>query len=455
MRSGKMFKAITSFALVAAMVVPAIAVSPATADAKAKFSASSALLATGQKKSVSVKGAAKKSTFSWKSSNKKVATIKKGKKSKATITAKAAGTAKITCVVKKGKKKSTVSGLTIKVRQKITSFAMQNKDSKACTSQTIKTGEKFELKGAINNNKSGSTTNQTVKWTSSDTKIAKVTKKNSNSATVTGVSAGTATITAKVAPKSKTESKEVTCKITVSKEKEDPKKDDKKDDPKATPTPAPLLPAGTLYKQKYNVTRWYNPATAAQSPTKHSHDGYKNNNFAIWMVGFFDNQYSTDEEAYRAYGPDLKNASNAQYKDGHDFRGEELRVKGDFSYEGTNQKTILFQINYTKPLDYPILYKWEDGSSKLDKAPQAERNNVKNNIKASGYGKYGAESLKPGETGKLDINFTIPKDAINGDKDEATGENYGIYLYFPNRPDGVLAYRGDNTFHFKNFSITY
>lgn len=442
MRSSKMFKAITSFALVAAMVAPAVAVSPATADAAAKFSAKSALLATGQTKSISVKGAAKKSKFTWKSSNKKVATIKKGKGSKATVTAKAAGTAKITCAVKKGKKKSTVSGLTIKVRQKITSFAMQDKNSKACTSQTIKINEKFELKGAINNNASGSTTNQTVTWSSSDSKIAKVSKKNTNTATVTGVAAGTATITAKVAPKSKTESKTVTCKITVSKEAVTPDPGDNPTPGKATPTP---FPAGTIYRQRHDVTRWYDPATAAQSANKHAHDGYKNNTFAIWMVGFFDNEYSTNESEYMAYGPDLMKVTNAQYKE-HDFRGTPLNVKGTFSYEGSAQKTILFQINYTKPSDYPILWKWEKGASKAPNEYAKELGIKGNN---------GSEELAPNKDASLNINFTIPKDAINGDKDDETGMNFGIYLYFPNKPGGALAYKKDNTFHFKNFSITY
>lgn len=443
MRSGKMFKAITSFALVAAMVAPAIAVSPATADAAAKFSASSALLATGSTKSVSVKGAAKKSKFSWKSSNKKVATVK-GKKNKATITAKGAGTAKITCVVKKGKKKSTVSGLTIKVRQKITSFAMQDKSSKACTEKTLKINETLELKGAINNNASGSTTNQTVTWSSSDTKIATVKKKNTNIAVVTAKSAGTATITAKVAPKSKTESKEVTCKITVSSEKvpvNTPKPTVK---PTAEPTP---LPKGYVYKQKYEVTRWYDSG----SNKGHAYDGYKLDNFAIWMVGFFDNEFSTKDEGYMAYGPDLTNVTNAEFKN-HDFRKgqEELRVKGSFRYEGDAQKTILFQINYTQPSDYPILWKWENGADTAKPNQYQNELNVKNNAGS----KYGEPALDPNKEGKLDISFTIPEKATNGDTDEK-GNPYGIYLYFPNRPNGALAYRKTNTFHFKNFEITY
>ena len=70
-------------------------------------------------------------------------------------------------------------------------------------------------------------------------------------------------------------------------------------------------------------------------------------------------------------------------------------------------------------------------------------------------GNNGSEELAPNKDASLNINFTIPKDAVNGDKDDETGTNFGIYLYFPNKPGGALAYKKDNTFHFKNFSITY
>jgi len=444
MRSGKMFKKITSFALVAAMVAPLVFSTSANVDAakKMKLSKSSFYLATGQSKSVSVKNASKKAKFTWKSSSKKILAVK-GKKAKATLTAKAAGTAKVSCVVKVGKKKTTVSGLTVKVRQTVKTAVMQDSKSKACTSLDLKVNEQATLKAAINNNASGSTTNQTVKWSSSNSKVVSVKKSNINSAKITGKGEGKATITAIVAPNSKTDKKTVTCSVTVDGVKETPKPT-----PTAKPTPTPF-PKGVIYKQRYNVTRWYEPATAATSSNGHAHDGYKNNNFAIWMVGFFDNPYSTNEEDINTtYGPDLTNAFNAQYQGetGHDYRGEELNIKGEFSYEGTAQKTILLQINYTKPDDYPIMHKWEKGASTWKgEAPQ----------KALGLtGPCGDEELAPNKTGKVDVTFTVPKDAQNGDKDEATGKNFGIYVYFPNRPGGALAYRKDNTFHFKNFSIT-
>ena len=188
MKSSKMFKSMAAVTLSMAMVVPMLAYAPSATQAakKMSLSAKSALLVTGSTKSVKVKSFTKGAKATWKSSNKKVATVK-GKKAKATVKAVSAGTAKISCVVKKGKKKTTVSGLTVKVRQKINSLAMQNTASKATTSTTIKAGEKMVLKASINNSASGSTVNQTVKWSSSNSKVVKVAKKNVNQATITGI----------------------------------------------------------------------------------------------------------------------------------------------------------------------------------------------------------------------------------------------------------------------------
>lgn len=438
MKSSKMFKSVASFTLVAAMVAPTLVTAPVSVDAaKAmSLSAKSALLPVGSTKSVSVKNAPKKSKFTWKSSNKKVAKVS-GKTKKATVKAVGAGTAKISCIVKKGKSKKTVSGLTVKVRQKITSFAMQDKSSKAISSAEINVGDKLQLKGAINNNAAGSTINQTVKWTSSDTKVAKVAKKGYNKATVTGLSAGSATITAVVAPNAAAEKKTAQCVVKV---KGSQSSNDKKNE--ATPAPTPKYGKDILYKQTYDVTRWYNPDTTG-AINGHKHDGYKNNNFAIWMVGFYDNKYSTNESDLMAYGPNIMDCE-VQGQSKKDFRDTPLTLTGEFSYEGTKQKTVLLQVNYTSPSDYPILWKWEKGASK-------SANEYAKELKISGVN--GSENLDPGQTGKVNVTFTVPKNALNGDKDPETGKNYGLYLYFPNKPGGALAYVKDNTFHFKNFLL--
>lgn len=430
MKSSKMFKSMAAVTLSMAMVVPMLAYAPSATQAakKMSLSAKSALLVTGSTKSVKVKSFSKGAKATWKSSNKKVATVK-GKKAKATVKAVGAGTAKISCVVKKGKKKTTVSGLTVKVRQKINSLAMQNDASKATTSTTIKAGEKMVLKASINNSASGSTVNQTVKWSSSNSKVVKVAKKNVNQATITGISNGTATITAVAAPNSKTDKKSVTCTVTV---KGEASSNDNKGSSKATATPKPTYPPGVVYQQtKYTVDRPYNNATK----NGHAQPGYKLNNFAIWMIGFYDNEFSTSDDEYMAYGPDL-----TEYKG-----GPALNVSGEFMYDGTDQKTVLLQLNYTQPSDYPILWKWEKGASKA-------ANEYAKELKISGVN--GSENVNHGKWTDVNVTFTIPSNAVNGDKDDATGKNFGLYLYFPNKPGGSLLYVSSNTFHFRNFKIT-
>ncbi len=431
MRSKKLFKAVASFVIIAAMVAPLLLTS-STADAAMKFNKKSLSLTVGQSKKVKIKGFKKGSSASWKSSSAKIASVS-GKGKKAKIKAVGAGTAKITCKVGA----ATVSGLTVKVRQKVTSFTMQDSSSKAKTSASLTAGETLVLKGAINGNKAGSTTNQTVKWSSSNSKVATVKKTNVNSAKVTAVSAGSATITATAQ-----DGKKATCAIKVTGKSNgnsnNTKNTDKKDSKKPTPTPW-VFTGNTIYKQHYEVTRWYNPDTTG-AINGHKHDGYKNNTFAIWMVGFFDNPYSTNEDEINTNGG--FNPALDEYK------GKVLNIKGEFDYEGTNQKTILFQINYTSPSDYPILYKWEKGSNGLDSKYSGELK-LKDNTDGTG-----GNALNAKTKAKMDLDFTIPTNAKNGDKDEATGKNYGIYLYFPNKPGGALAFVKDNTFHFRNFTIT-
>ena len=207
------------------------------------------------------------------------------------------------------------------------------------------------------------------------------------------------------------------------------------DTARPSPTPWKYASSDIIYKQHYDVNRWYD-SDRTGAINGHKHDGYKNNTFAIWMVGFFDNLYSTDEDDLNTFeGPILD-----------DYKGKPLNITGEFYYEGTNQKTILFQINYTSPSDYPILYKWEDGSKGLDSKYSNELRMQDNTGGISG--KLNANTIT-----KMDLVFTIPTNAKNGDKDPETGRPYGIYVYFPNKPGGALAYVKDNTFHFKNFII--
>lgn len=138
------------------------------------------------------KSANKKVTY--KSSNKKIATVS----SKGVVTGKKAGTTKITVTSKTNKKKKT----TIKVKvmkQAVTKVKLNT------SSETLKLGQTLDLKSTITPSKNVS---KVVKWTSSNSSVAKV----SSSGKVTALKVGTATIKVKAIDGSK---KSASCKITV------------------------------------------------------------------------------------------------------------------------------------------------------------------------------------------------------------------------------------------------
>ena len=144
------------------------------AASKVKLNKTKVTLAVGESTTLKMNGTSKKVT--WSTSNKKVATVSKGK-----VTAKKKGTANITAKI--GNKKYTC---------KVTVEAP--KLSK--TSVTLNQGKSTTLKL--------SGTSRKVTWTTSKKSVAKV-----SNGKVTAVGAGTANITAKVG------SKTYTCKVTV------------------------------------------------------------------------------------------------------------------------------------------------------------------------------------------------------------------------------------------------
>ncbi|GHI00015.1 Ig-like domain-containing protein [Neobacillus kokaensis] len=130
-------------------------------------------------------------TVKWKSSNTKIATVD----SKGKVTCKKKGTAIITATVKGAKAASVKVTVTPPVAAKAVKVSK--------TSITLSKGKTYNLKATVS---PSNTTNKTLKWKSSNTKVAKVDSKGK----VTAVGAGTATITAAT-----TNGKKATVKITV------------------------------------------------------------------------------------------------------------------------------------------------------------------------------------------------------------------------------------------------
>ena len=196
-------KKISLFMLSLAVVLTMAASTGMNSEAASKKPTKITLKATS--KTVDIKGKVKVSVKSvkpskasksvtYKSSNKKIATVT----SKGVVKGKKKGTVKITAISKKNKK--VKARIKIKVKDLKASSVKLN-----TTAKTVASGKTTTLKATVK----GATGfyNQGVTWKSSNTKVATVTSKG----VVKGISAGQATITAT----EKGGSKKATCLITV------------------------------------------------------------------------------------------------------------------------------------------------------------------------------------------------------------------------------------------------
>lgn len=157
-------------------------IAPTQVEAAVKINKKTATLTVGKALQLKVSGT--KSKVTWSSNKKSVATVtKKGK-----VTAKKKGTATITAKV--GKKKYSC-----KVTVKAPAVKLSEK------SKTLTVGQSFNL--SLKNTKSS------VKWSTSNKKVAAIKKVSKYKYKVTGRKSGTATITAKVGKK------KYNCKVTV------------------------------------------------------------------------------------------------------------------------------------------------------------------------------------------------------------------------------------------------
>ena len=138
-------------------------------------------------------------TVSWSSSNKAVATVTSGGK----VTAKAAGTATITCTAKDGSGKKATCRVTVTnpapTVVKVTGIKLNK------TGATLVKGDALTLKATVTPTNAS---NRAVTWKSSNTRIATV----SGTGKVTAKAVGTVTISCTAKDGS---GKKATCKITV------------------------------------------------------------------------------------------------------------------------------------------------------------------------------------------------------------------------------------------------
>lgn len=196
-------KKISLFMLSLAVVLTMAASTGMNSEAASKKPTKITLKATS--KTVDIKGKVKVSVKSvkpskasksvtYKSSNKKIATVS----SKGTVIGKKKGTVKITATSKKNKKVKSTIKITVK-DLKASSVKLNT------TSKTVASGKTTTLKATVKG--AAGFYNQGVTWKSSNTKVATVSSKG----VVKGIAAGQTTITAT----EKGGSKKATCLITV------------------------------------------------------------------------------------------------------------------------------------------------------------------------------------------------------------------------------------------------
>ena len=190
----KRWKAVMAAAMAAAMVITAVPVQGQTAQAATKLkkitlSKKICVISKHSRVKLSVKYSPKKikDTVTWKSSNKKVATVT----NIGVVTARKTGKATITAKVK-GKK------ATCKVTVKVPATKVKLNKNKA----TVAKGRTLTLKATM----TPSSSTDKLTWTSSNKKVATVDKNGK----VKALKKGTATITVKTAS-----GKKATCKIIV------------------------------------------------------------------------------------------------------------------------------------------------------------------------------------------------------------------------------------------------
>lgn len=236
-----------------------------------------------------------------------------------------------------------------------------------------------------------------AKWATSSKTIVSI-KGSGKKCTVTPLAKGTATITATIG------SEKVTCKVNVKAPK-----------------------AGKVIYDLAKETG-SDPSTGESwaAPLKCPYSEFKYNGFRIWLC--------------RATFYDPANG-------GVDYRGRKINVSITVKNSGKNDLAELgFCFNYTSPHTYPFAYHVIDSKLRSSIAKKAGKKWSFKSVQATEK-KYGGKTvegkIKKGKTYTYNFSFTIPKNAMNGDKDPDTNINYPIMFYIPNLKDNSPYRDGD------------
>lgn len=238
-----------------------------------------------------------------------------------------------------------------------------------------------------------------AKWSTSNKQVANV-KGKGKSATVSATGAGSCTITAKVG------SQKLTCKVTVKAAK-----------------------SGTvIYDLAKETGSNSETGESFAAPVKCPYSTFKYDSFSMWLC--------------RAVFYDPANG-------GKDFRGKKINISVTVKNSGKNDLAELgFCFNYTSggAASYPFAYHVIDSKLRAKIAKKANQKwslaSVKKNKSHKGAVVKEAK-IKKGKTYTYTFSYTIPKNAMNGDKDPDTNINYPIMFYIPNLKDNCPYQVGD------------
>lgn len=239
-----------------------------------------------------------------------------------------------------------------------------------------------------------------TKWKTSNKQVATVTGKG-KTGTITAIGKGSCKITAKVGKET------VTCNVKVNAAK-----------------------AGTVIYDLAKETG-SNPTNGDSyaAPVKCPYSEFKYSSFRIWLC--------------QAVFYDPGNG-------GKDYRGKKINCSITLKNSGKNDLAELgFCFNYTKggsDGSYPFAYHVINSKLRSALAKKANKKwslaTVKKD-KQHKHAKVVEGEVKKGKTYTYNFSFTIPSDAMNGDKDPDTNINYPIMFFIPNLKDNCPYQAGD------------
>ena len=242
--------------------------------------------------------------------------------------------------------------------------------------------------------------NAKAKWSTSNKAIASI-KAKGKKCTVTGVAKGSATITAKVGSTS------AKCKVKVN----------------------PPKSGTVIYDLAKETGSDSGTGESFAAPVKCPYSDFKYNSFRMWLC--------------RAVFFDPANG-------GVDYRGKKINISITLKNSGKNDLAELgFCFNYTKggsDGSYPFVYHVIDSKLRASIAKKAGKKWSLASVKKDSSHKRAKVvegKIKKGKTYTYNFSYTIPTDAMNGDKDPDTNINYPIMFYIPNLKDNCPYKDGD------------